>query len=444
MGQTIITRKSGGGGGGVSIDETIESYTVAIGETVTAGTFVDYVNNLGAVNAFYTTDGTQGMKAVKLSETSVLVVFKKNSGALIEARVLSISGNSITTPGSTFSVTNFSANDMSVVALSSTSVIVAFINNTNNRGTARVLSISGSTISAPGSNFEFNTSSTSKTELTFISSTLVVVSYSNGGNSSYGTARALSISGTTISAPSSAYVFYSSETSNITSALINSTSILLSFRGYGPSETTRRAVVLTISGTTISSGGSPGFDTIGRFDELWTSLVLIDTNKFVYTYSHNSNLLPRARVLTITSTTTINTPGNELFIETIPSVAFSSHKISSTSVFVVFRQTASPSNGYGLLLSISSNTVSKNGDSFIFQNTSLSTSTTAYQSLIGLVYLQNNDYLIAFSNNSNSDRGTAKVVTLGKFLKNATNEKVFGLAKTSATAGETAEVYVNL
>src|SRR5690606_948012 len=84
-------------------------------------------------------------------------------------------------------------------ALSSSQFVVTYQDTRNSSyGTAVAGTVSGTTISF-GSEYIFNTDSTNYISSTALSSSKFVVAYADGGNSSYGTARVGTISGTSIS-----------------------------------------------------------------------------------------------------------------------------------------------------------------------------------------------------------------------------------------------------
>jgi hypothetical protein len=96
MAESYITRKSGGGG--IDINGIVESYKVAAGETISAGDFVEFVNNvspsiLGTTSTYYN-GSVYTFKAFVLNESKIIVFidFLANAFAVIGT----INGQSIT------------------------------------------------------------------------------------------------------------------------------------------------------------------------------------------------------------------------------------------------------------------------------------------------------------------------------------------------------------
>jgi hypothetical protein len=143
---------------------------------------------------------------------------------------------------------------------SNNKVVVAYRDQGNSsQGTAIVGTVSGTSISF-GSEAVFNTGSTSKLGCTFDSSNnKVVISYQDGGNSSYGTAVVGTVSGTSISFGSEA-VFESAST-DVTRATFDSSNnkVVIAYIDGGNSDY-GTAIVGTVSETSISFGSAVVFE----------------------------------------------------------------------------------------------------------------------------------------------------------------------------------------
>ena len=133
-------------------------------------------------------------------------------------------------------------------------VVISYYDFGNSRyGTAIVGTVSGTSISF-GSPVVFNTAATFWVASTFDSTNnKVVIAYRDNGNSDYGTAIVGTVSGTSISFGSES-VFESSRTNNI-SATFDSFNgkVVIAYNDYWDSEY-GKAVVGTVSGTSISFG----------------------------------------------------------------------------------------------------------------------------------------------------------------------------------------------
>jgi len=209
-------------------DYNNSSYGTAIvlnidGTTITSGS--PYVFNSG---------NTSYISATSLTSTKVLVSYQDASNSYYgTAIVLNISGNTIS-KGSAYIFNNNTA-FTSTVSLTDTKVLVSYRDQGNgNKGTAIVLNISGSTISK-GNEFVFNSGDTTYISAISLTSTKVLVSYRDDSNNDYGTSIVLTIDGNTITSGSE-YVFNSSSTSYISAVSLSDTKVLVScYNGDGTS-----------------------------------------------------------------------------------------------------------------------------------------------------------------------------------------------------------------
>ena len=130
----------------------------------------------------------------------------------------------------------------------------------------------------------FEAASTTYISVAMLDSSKAVVTYRDGGNSSYGTACVLSISGTTVTA-GTPVVFESANTSDISVAMLNSSKAVVTYQdngnsGYGT------ACVLSISGTTVTAGTPAVFEAAST---TYISVAALDSSKAVVTYQDAGN-----------------------------------------------------------------------------------------------------------------------------------------------------------
>jgi len=143
---------------------------------------------------------------------------------------------------------------------SNNKVVVAYRDQGNSsQGTAIVGTVSGTSISF-GSEAVFNSGSTSSVDCNFdTSNNKVVISYQDGGNSSYGTAVVGTVSGTSISFGSE--VVFESASVDLVRATFDSSNnkVVITYQDGGNSDY-GTAVVGTVSGTSISFGSAVVFE----------------------------------------------------------------------------------------------------------------------------------------------------------------------------------------
>ena len=199
--------------------------------------------------------------------------------------------------------------------------VVAYRDDGNSlSGTAIVGTVSGTSITF-GSAVVFNSGSqTDYISLSFDPNTAnkFVITYTNGGGSSYGTGIIGTVSGTSVSY-GSAYVFNSANTQPISASFDPSTAgkFVAAYRDFTSSLYYGTAVVGTVSGTSISFGSKSVFNTANTnyiqmaFDPSRAGMFVV-----VYTNAGNSNrgtailgqIAATALVTNLTSTNFVGIP----------------------------------------------------------------------------------------------------------------------------------------
>ena len=126
------------------------------------------------------------------------------------------------------------SNHISATTMDSTHAIVCYRDGGNSDyGTAVCLTLSGTTVTA-SSEVVFNSAYTLYLSATAMDSTHAIVCYKDDGNSNYGTAVCLTLSGTTITA-SSEVVFNAGTSSHTYSAMMDSTHAITCYKDEGNS-----------------------------------------------------------------------------------------------------------------------------------------------------------------------------------------------------------------
>lgn len=145
-----------------------------------------------------TIDGASGLvnyaRSAKLTDTSVLLVYF--FGNTHRARVITVSGTTLTANSATNLTATIGVRFNSVSALSSTSCIYVYANSSDN-GITRILSISGTAVTE-GAFFQYDTTGAFNNSVVALSPTKAVVCWNDNNNSLRPTGEVLNISGTTI------------------------------------------------------------------------------------------------------------------------------------------------------------------------------------------------------------------------------------------------------
>ena len=274
-------------------------------------------------------------------------------------------------------------------------VVIAYDDNGNSSyGTAVVGTVSGTSISF-GTPVVFESATIANVTAAYDSSNgKVVIAYTDGGNSNYGTAIVGTVSGTSISF-GSATTFISSVSYNI-SAAYDSTNgkIVIGFRDGGDSNY-GKGVVGTVSGTSISFGSATTFESATA---VYQSVVYDSTNgKVVIAYRDNGNSSYGTAVVGTVSGTSISfgTP-----------VVFASHDseyisatFDSTNGKVVIAYGDSTNSLAKCIVGTVSGTSISFGTAVTFNSATTTYLAATYDSNAGKV-------VIAYRDEGNSDYGT--------------------------------------
>jgi len=304
---------------------------------------------------------------------------------------------------------------ISVTQLDATHALVCYYEWGNGYyGTAQVLTISGTTVTA-GAKTAFNNTSISYNSVTQLDATHALVCYQDSGNSNYGTAQVLTISGTTVTAGAKT-VFNSATTTYVSVTQLDATHALVCYTDGGNSSR-GTAQVLTISGTTVTAGAKTVFNAATTY---YISVTQLDaTHALVcYTDGGNSNR-GTAQVLTISGTTV--TAGTETVFNNASTTYVSVTQLDATHALVCYYDGGNSNYGIACVLTISGTTVTA-GTETVFN-----AATTNY---ISVTQLDATHALVCYQDVSNSQYGTAQVLTISGTTLTAGAETVFNNAGT--------------
>ena len=289
---------------------------------------------------------------------------------------------------------------------SSNKVVIAY-RSALDKGVVVVGTVSGTSISF-GSEVIFDNGFAQYISTVFDSSNnKIVITYSDGNNSDYGTSIVGTVSGTSISF-GTPVVFSSSNTAFISSTFdSNVNKALIAFRDGGALNE-GRAVVATVSGTSISFGSKYYFSIS---TEVTSCTFDSSTNKVVIAYSDGGNNYGTAVVATI-SGTTISYGSLVVFRSAYTdyiSLAFDS---TADKIVLACRST----NGLAFVGTVSGTSISF-GSAVVFDTEAQYNSTT---------YDPNaNKTTIAYRDHTNSGYGTAIVGTVSGTSISFGSEVVF-------------------
>ena len=351
------------------------------------------------------TDGTVGIVTLTTSNTPSV-----GSEVVFESAA-------ITYPAATFDSSN-------------NKVVIAYRDDGNNEyGTAVVGTVSGTSISF-GTPVVYESATTSYTSATYDSSNgKVVIAYRDHGNSQRGTSIVGTVSGTSISF-GTAVVIDSTPGVSYISATYDSTNnkVVIAYRdednsNYG------RAVVGTVSGTSISFGSPVTFESgeSGYISAIYDSA----NGKVVIAYKDYGNNEYGTAVVGTVSGISISF-GSAVTFASADTRNISCTYDGSDKVIIAYRD--QPNSNYGtVILGTVSGTSISFGSEVVFNAGTTTQIASTYDST-------NDNPVIAFSDDSNSSHGTA--VVLSHKSTNLTAENYIGIAAEAISNGATGKINV--
>lgn len=293
-----------------NIDGLIKDYYVYAGQTINAGDFVQFVTGVASqtTNSYknsptsFSTGSTQLIAVTKLSTTKVLLAYK-GSDTYGYVRVVSIS-NATITYGTAVAFRQEDIVDLNVTYLSSSLAVVCF--TTGYTAYAMACSISGTTVTT-GSLKTVNSGSSSYpcdyVTIAYKSSTEALMCYSrkraNSSSTTYG-ARAvvLTVSGTSISTNTEVCVkTYPSTYLDVERVTTDKYIFCLTNHnnfGY--------AYMITTSGTSVSSSSGVSYEVAGSYCTKFNSLAVVTTTRSVVSYLSNGGRTGTATVIDTSGT----------------------------------------------------------------------------------------------------------------------------------------------
>ncbi len=234
----------------------------------------------GAEAEFLTGTSSQFAIAV-LSATAFVACYRdgadSNHGT---AKVGTVSGTDITYGAET----EYGAGNSSqtgAVAISSTKFVVTYYDGGDGgHGTAKVGTVTGTSI-AFGTEADFTTSTGANTSVTALSGTKVVVCYPDAADSSHGTAKVGTVTGTSIAFGAETEFLSATGASNIFAATLSLTEFVVAYSD-GADSGHGTAKVGTVSGTDITFGAETEFNSAGSTFN--TSVSILSATTFVVVY----------------------------------------------------------------------------------------------------------------------------------------------------------------
>ena len=297
-------------------------------------------------------------------------------------------------------------------------VVVVFRDNGDSGyGKAAVGTVSGTSISF-GTTATFNAGDTRETATAYdVNAQKIVISYKDQGNSNYGTAIVGTVSGTSISFGSEA-VFRTDNVEEVRSVYdVGAQKVVTVYKDVNPSfQRYGTAVVCTVSGTSISFGTPVIFASV--ISEHIGAAYDSDAQKIIIGYRDNTNSNYGRAVVGTVSGTSISFGATATFSSTnITETAIAYNASAQKSIFA-FTDVSNSSKG-----TLAEGTVS--GTDITFEAAGLYNSASSGHTSAGYDS-SSNKVIISYENGGNSNYGTAIVYASGS--TNLTSDNFIGFA----------------
>jgi hypothetical protein len=417
------------------IQEAFQTYTVASGETITAGTFVDYIQNLtvGGAASVRATSAIYNLISASVSDNKVLIVYQDNgNNSYPTAVVLTISGTSFTL-GTPFVIQATALGNYGLIELEPNKFLFTNNNNVGLTGTARILLVSATTVSAPGSAFTYNSVNTGNTFLLKLSPTKVFITYYNNSTSRTD-ARTLTISGNSVSANGSIF-----------SDITGTSTVLREVFEYAETSPGVHLVAITwpnsirsiqVSGDTVTQVGSQ-FGTGFTYTDI--KALKIENYRVALLHDASNNQIYMRIMSFPTSPGNSPTITSSIFLRSgsFNGVTPGLVRISGDKILGFYREQFDLGRGFYAVAAFNTTT-------YAF----LTPLTVPHTTLVTSGVFDTNaiitpNFKIFLSYRNQSNLGFGIVFDYAQLIKNTNAEKAFGLAKTGGNAGQTIEVYTN-
>jgi len=295
---------------------------------------------------------TERISVAMLDATHFVVSFQDGGDSSHgKAVVGEISGTTISSYGSINEFNAAATNETWIAALDATHFVIAFQDGgDSNHGKAIVGLVSGTTISSYGSANKFNAASSDQMSVAALDATHFVVSYRDYGHTEYGEAVVGLVSGTTISSYGAINAFTGSSTSWTSVHALDATHFVV---GYQLAATLYgTAIVGLVSGTTISSYGTPSV--FQESDTRRISVYALSASAFAVAYRDNGESDYGKAVIGTVSGTTISSYGTVVTFAAAFTDYVGCAALDATNIVISYRDGGDSDHGKAIVGAVSS------------------------------------------------------------------------------------------
>jgi len=337
------------------------------------------------------------VSTTKLDASRFVVAYQDQGDSKGQAKVGTVSGSDVTFG----SAHEFCANaeEISVAAFSSTKLVVAYKDaNDSNHGTARIGTVSGTDITF-GTEAEFSTGQSRYHSVAILGSDHFVVVYRHDADSGHGTASAGHVTGTSISFGAQAE-FLSASAARYTAAVaLDSSRFVVAYQegsnDYG------WARVGTVSGTEITFGAVSQFLGSGV---TYIAATALGASTFVVFYQDESDAYSGASNVGTVSGTDITFGARVEFMNNPGPLGgayvMSADRLSATAFVVVWRDNTDSNDGKARVGTVSGTDVTYGAETEFSSGMAETPSVSA---------LSSSKFVVAFRDEADSNHGTSIV-----------------------------------
>ena len=340
------------------------------------------------------------------NSNKIVVVYNRPTNSNYYAVVGTIDGSSISFGTPVVFDTSSNGTELSLVFDSNANKVVAFYRDTYNSdyGTAVVGTVSGTTISF-GTPVVFNTATTSAISAVFDSNAnKIVATYKDAGSSGFAAAKVGTVSGTTISFGTAVIFETGSLSSNSSTFDSSANKVVIAYSdggnsGYGTS------IVGTVSGTSITFGTAVVFNSANTSNLKCT--FDSNSNKVVVAYRDFGNSLRGVAIVGAVDGTTISF-GTEVVFETGHTLVYDMSFDNSTNrIIIAYTDVGNNYNGTFVVGTVSGTSISYSSPVVFQASTNTLNISSAFES-------GSNKVVIAYTDGSNSNYLTNVLVDPGQ------------------------------
>ena len=394
------------------VSKIIRDYTVAAGETITAGDLCDFINGevekvraediIGTPSALNASN-SRFQSAVALTDSKVFIAYQDfGNSEYNTAVVVTIDGGAIDSVGTPVALNANYTWSQSAVALTDSKVLVAY-QDSNTYNAAVVVTIDGTSIDSVGTPVALNASTSDYQSAVRLTDSKVLIAYGEVDDSTfemYTTAVVVTIDGTTIDTVGTPVALNSSYSDYQSAVALTDSKVLIAYRDFG-NFYYNTAVVATIDGTIIDTVGTPVALNESSSDQ--QSAVALTDSKVLIAYRDIGNSSYNTAVVVTIDGTTIDTVGTPVALNSSYSDYQSVVVLTDLKVLIAYRDFGNSEYNTTVVATIDGTTII--GGTPV----ALNTSNSSYQSA---VLLTNSKVLIAYRDDGNSSYNTASVYRL--------------------------------